>query len=645
MESRRKSRPAHQIMISRMGDVIETAAVPAAVDEQDKAWRNYHALMRCTDRRNPVPTVVDQLGAWLREKKIDVDLRHDNDFTDVERSFEIRYHERDHSYDVRAFLVEASPIGEWRSEIVASPDGWVEIVVTNSQGRFVKVPRIAKYLMQALPLGDAGLSFVDHAEIWDVHQAPRLVDLLTEPLRHAPVFVAAMGDDADLAQPFTTKVNTWLGETYGLTQAIILTPNARRAAADLLQAHAVQPWSIRTYLPSVGLGNRWDAVRHRYLQTVTLAKRPDVQIIALLGGIARGQTAERPTSPEVARVHRAFQRLADQELTRALHVSAFLPVPGDVAQSTRVSDAVDAQAHPASSELAAAPAEAPPPIASDELTAESALVGTLQEQLDLVRTILGIGEITREALHSLVDAANAVQANPAAVERMGERLAQLRHEIAERELAIEGLREAVMDHEINTAIAEEASSKAVSEALWLRQQLSARGNYETAHAVAPDFICPEDMSSLVETLPEGIEFTGSIKDLDEVDERDSLKACVRVAWDAVCSMADYLKAKREDLVDGSFHEYVKNTPPGYHGMAPAKSAENETSVTKDRFGEQRVFRVPTDVHPEGVVTMNAHIKLGRIGMASPRMHYFHDPKSGRILIGYIGLHLPNTMSN
>ena len=65
-----------------------------------------------------------------------------------------------------------------------------------------------------------------------------------------------------------------------------------------------------------------------------------------------------------------------------------------------------------------------------------------------------------------------------------------------------------------------------------------------------------------------------------------------------------------------------------------------------RFGDERVFPVPTTVSPDGLAVMAAHFKLGRLGRIDPRLHYLDDSAgTGKVYVGYIGEHLTNTHTN
>lgn len=588
-------------------------------------WNDYHAVLRSTDGTDPVEAAIDQLGCWLREKNIDVDLRHDNEVVNSTQEFRIRYHERDQGHNVRAILIEDSSQGQWRSSITVSTDGWAEVLVRSAEGRFVAVPRIARYLMQAIPLGDAGLDFVDHAEVWDADRLDELRTLLTSPDRQAPVFVAAIDASADLDREFTKRVGIWVKQTYGLAKTIVLTPRASARVAQDLGSHAPWPWTLRTYLPNVQLGDTRNALRHRYLTTESLANRPDSEIIKLLGGIARNLAFERPRPTELTRLHRVFRRLEDQQLTEAIRSERNRTL--STLSDRKVSDvpsAVHTEAHPQS-------------IASGD--------PQLIEQLQLVREVFGLDTITLEALQEIAEAATAPRVNAKALSATERRLESLRNLLGQREDTIADLRIMLQDHEIDTAVANGEASDARNENTWLRKRLSELNDFDNAWTPAPSNAAPADFGQLIKQLPAGVVFMADMKDAEAVMARDSLGNCLRNAWDAVLAMGDYLRAKAEGLVQSSFHDYLLDTPAGFRGLAPSKSAENESGSTKQQYGHERLLPVPKNVDPSGRVQMKAHIRLGKIGMASPRLYYHHDTASACIFIGYLGLHMTNTKTN
>lgn len=56
--------------------------------------------------------------------------------------------------------------------------------------------------------------------------------------------------------------------------------------------------------------------------------------------------------------------------------------------------------------------------------------------------------------------------------------------------------------------------------------------------------------------------------------------------------------------------------------------------------------MPAEDDPSGRRAMEAHFKLGKVGMASPRMHILDCwSMHKRVYVGYIGYHLRNTHTN
>lgn len=71
--------------------------------------------------------------------------------------------------------------------------------------------------------------------------------------------------------------------------------------------------------------------------------------------------------------------------------------------------------------------------------------------------------------------------------------------------------------------------------------------------------------------------------------------------------------------------------------------ESTRMVREDRFAKHRVFPVPDHVHPSGRMTMVAHIRIGSSGKPpAPRLYFLEH--AGRIIIGYMGAHLPNSQT-
>lgn len=585
------------------------------------SWTDYRATFRTLDGSDPVDSVAAELRDWLaNHRRLNVSVEDGSVHDDGERRFEISYVNRGDSRDVKALLTEASEQGVWSTTVRATASGSVGLEVRNSEGRFVAVPNLTRALLQRLDLGDAGHALAAHPAVWGVDEVDELVELLVEPARSSAVFVAALGDEQALVEPFTANAREWFKQTYGLAQPILLTADAMRETAYRLGAHAVMPWSIRTFLPQLKLGDSLDARRHRYLMAATLNARRPQAVAQLLGGIARSQTNGRPLPFELRDSESAFardanRRLADQVRSKAARrPEIVVPPPTPPAPPTKTSE----------QELAPVTSEA------DRLLA-------------LVGQYLGLTQVTEESLEGAL-ASLTEPAVDEGVSALEERLDSLQDKVESQARDIDLLEDLLEEEQLETGIVDEETSKLRSEVQWLRSQLREVGQYDLAAQQAEPEPAPADMGVLVDRLPQDIVFTGDRKAVEDVVERDP-GSCVAVAWDAVLAMADFLRAVSEGRIEGNFHRYVTETPSGFRTFAPAKSAENETGTTQRQFGSERIFPVPDDVVEGGRVMMNAHIRLGRIGRASPRMHYYYDSGSARIFIGYIGLHLTNTQTN
>ncbi|MBX6169723.1 MAG: hypothetical protein IRY84_19125, partial [Thermobispora bispora] len=121
------------------------------------------------------------------------------------------------------------------------------------------------------------------------------------------------------------------------------------------------------------------------------------------------------------------------------------------------------------------------------------------------------------------------------------------------------------------------------------------------------------------------------------------------AWDALLALDDFARARSSGEFSGGFHDWCADGSGGRRVIPTGMLAMRESSsVTGNaKFSQPRTFPVPAEVHPGGKIVMEAHVKLRAVGYPAPRM-YFHDDSggaTGKIYIGYLGDHLPNTRTN
>ena len=294
-----------------------------------------------------------------------------------------------------------------------------------------------------------------------------------------------------------------------------------------------------------------------------------------------------------------------------------------------------------------------------EPTAELA---DLHATLGLVSATLGLEEVTADTLaryRETVDEAAAVaQVREAHAAEMVE-LARERFDL--QALTIEDLEDDVRFHRDYAVAADELRDEAderarrsAEEAQYFRKQLAAVDQYDLAWGAVPAEAYsapPDSFSDLIERMseelaPRGVVFTGDVDLTRRLDSHDTSGRLVRSTWDCLIALVGYLEAKQDGKCSTGVHGYLTSSPPGYPVVSKNKFAPRESTSTMNKYGAERIFRVPESVHDTGQVAMEAHFKLGALGMVSPRLHFHDDTATTQsIYVGYIGPHLTTEQSN
>lgn len=591
-----------------------------------EASRDYYAHMQCDAGDGWVPRAISQIGSWLREKNWDVDLETPALHTRDDATLTIQRADDRTGHDYRMLLQESNTGSEWTTELhlhdEPSGDDWITLAVRNDSGRFVNVPRLARYLMEVLPLRDGAVELTPGRHQWGVDKIDRLIALLSDPARHGLVFVA--GTDATSGIPveaFSRQVELWAREVVGLAQVVVLDPEGTAALEARVGVGFRAPsWTIRTYHPGVQFSDPRDWRRHRILGTARLAHQGDSTIQRLLGEIARGQAATRPVDSAVLRAHRRLER---HENRRLLDV---LEAPVDVA-----------------------PAMAPLVVPDVDLAAEAPLSQT-EAEVALVRRVLGVDEITELSLLRFAEAAVLAPRHLDVAHALQLRIVDLQQSFEKLQDERLELLEVLQDSQMETEVISLDLDGANARVRYLTDRLKERRDYEAEHTATPDEYAndlPTSFDGLLECVAEmnELEFTGDPSEVERLNQLDTNDAALRTAWCAVLALRDYVRARGcGDCTQGLQH-YIAHTPSGYQTFVPGKFGETETGITMRSFGKERLLPVPENVHPRGRVEMKAHFKLARIGMASPRMYiYDGHPDIPKVFIGYIGVHLTNTQT-
>lgn len=612
------------------GDDIPPSARPFSRDP-------YRAFLEHPAQQDSMNLLLSEVQTWVGEKGLSFDI-DTSATTEIEgKRAAITWHRGAHSDNFRLDMEEDSDLGLWRTTVVIhrpeAGTGWAHIDVANSQGRFVDVPRLAGRFMDTIEMSNGPTRLTSAPVHTAIHGVEELLEAACAPDRVVPIFISA----TDHKLPFDAYLHQyerWTRQIRGLGYVALLDPLATAEFNDAIgRAHRVEPWTIRTFLPDVDPAVDEDAILHRTLGTRRLAGS-DGAVRYLLGDVARRFAARQPISPRVFAEVRALDRVADRLAIEALTAPrARTADPSITRPLAEVAGPVIAPTPPLVVGTGPTAIEEPP----------------AQDVTQLVKAILGLATITPQALQEIADQLNRTALDTTALAALP--LDDLRDRLdraeQEREMAVKLL----SDEQLERAIAEEERQVLVDETHFLRKKLI-RLAPESAWVPVPDeeqTHYPEDFRdylALLEARPDlRVHFSGNADDAIELDALDDLGQFCRNAWEFSLVLADYVRAK-DDGFGGGVDEYMKKCPDGFRVVSPKKHASRESKATMQEFGAQRVFHVPTAVAPTGFISMEAHFRLGRAGISSPRMYYFDAyHRDGCVYIGYIGTHLENTQTN
>ncbi|MCS0635556.1 hypothetical protein NX801_07760 [Streptomyces sp. LP05-1] len=198
--------------------------------------------------------------------------------------------------------------------------------------------------------------------------------------------------------------------------------------------------------------------------------------------------------------------------------------------------------------------------------------------------------------------------------------------------------------------AEELLDELTREVGWLRVQLAEADR--PAPAVPEPRTAPDTWEELV--LRTGTDLPGVVLG-DVLATSRALRGHAleatwrRRAWEALQALDAYARAKAEHGADKIPHLTAYLQWRGAPVPLPRSryaSGESRTVLTAPKLRDARMLPVPREVHPAGRVLMAEHIRIGSGTPPAPRLHlYDNTAGDGRIYVGHIGEHLPNTKTS
>ncbi|WP_327677064.1 hypothetical protein [Kitasatospora sp. NBC_00458] len=466
----------------------------------------------------------------------------------------------------------------------------------------VPVPEPVRTLLPLLDAADGPVAVQTAPRVLGAAGVDELIDELCDPDRRMPVVVASV--------PAGHSVGPWLEEVVGplcdqlpgLATAYVLDPGARTRFNVALEHHTVYGGAVRTYLPEVDPASRFDGARHPVLARRRIEE--DLRRAAgLLAREPRRIAAELPLPPVLAAV--PVLRVVPPRPRSPLAVPEPLGAPAGVPNAAPAAACPDASA----------PTGPTAPTAPAESTESAAL--TREERQDLAEQQARADELER-----------------------------VRHSLRrERRRASSGRLCTLPGAASGPAQAAAHSGPSSSRG----RSLSAPAGRRPGRRAGPSG-APATFTELMTRLGEFplLTFTGDQKAALALDElRCAGTGWARLTWDGLTALQEYAEAAVHGRAGGDFKQWCERTPAGCHRFPPRKAVrgESRTVFSHTKWKRERMLPVPECVDASRRAFMGAHLRIGG-GRTAPRLHYLDDCSgSGRIYVGYIGLHLTNTRTN
>lgn len=595
----------------------------------------YRSFLRVHGQHDLLGLVDGQLYSWLKEKQWNPDALLENEVVALNENVEatrIIQTQKDGSSTVRCRFEEHNDSGRWLTQVTchqeSSGAGWVWVDVRNPEGFKPGVPRLVRGLVEVLNAADGSCPATSAAHIIDSTEVHQLVDWLEDTDRRGYVFVAGSNNALPLPR-WKDYVDGLIHQTVGIASAFVLDP----AATELFNsrvgsAYAVPPGTLRTFVPGLDTEDVTASVRHRILSTSRIISDKQRTLRGLLGSRAMEASLAAPIPRKAQRIDVALRSQLDDLLLSGPPPSETDNVGADLAASAAAvieRPISDSRAEEGSSLLSAV------------TSAVRAVWGDARKAT--VETIRELGGLAAEQLRSTQAAAKRIGLLEAAVSDSAEAISQLRTRLEDEMLQTEEV-----SAEERTARLEVHRLRMVLQEAGLAEAAWDQPTDATDAAYPSDF---EELLQRVESL-EHVIFTGDDSPVLDLYQQDPLGTWSKKAWDALVALDDYAGHKTNRGFDGGVFAYLSSTPTGCRGFSVNRFAADESDSVKTmpKFRKHRMLPVPESVDESGRAFMGAHFKIARSGQISPRLHFFDDvDDSGKVYVGYIGKHLPNTMTS
>lgn len=505
---------------------------------------------------------------------------------------------------------------------ISALECWVYIEVESANNYYPAIPRVARRLLGAGRVDEASTGWHCRPQKIDIDYIEELYSYLLSPKRQLPVFLVATLDDSEQIEEYLENAKTWSRFLSGAALFATLTPSATaELVARLPHNFAPSPWAIRTYQPQLDAEDPADSPRHRFIGQYRISSEEQQRTRNRLGRIANEARALATRPAQLHRAQRAIERTknrillrGDEERLSSLRI-----------RSTAIKEGATVEG-----------------VSQDGLATHEEL-----GNLTVLRELIGVESVSEDLILEL---ASLYESRPDT--QVLDRLDSISEEVTQYREESDHLR-SINDYYLDDAQKlEEELELAQSRLKFVQRELSEAGQNEVAYSFRSEIDTFEgitsfaDLESIMENLGEtGLFFTGDIDTMLEIDEIDSKGQALKRLIRCLRCLIEY----REDTLNKrnsvGLYNYLQN-PTGAYAVPASYFAPRESESSMNKYGDQRRFNVPPEVDPSGEVQMEAHFRLARIGMRSPRMYILDDlHRTEAIYIGYIGDHLTTAGTN
>lgn len=610
----------------------------------------YRAIARLDDSEDAVLAAESQLAAWLREKKQQgsltvADWNGEGDHElgpnarltvvcDPERQdgsrrrlYRLRETNNAGVFTVSLSALSAPQAKGFPQTLVVDVD--VDASTAGEAVSKVAPPRLIRRILEAHRAVDGQTALTGEPQIVRGAEADAVLAAILDQTRTASVIVAP-SPWPDGENEWRNAVRSLTTHSVGVASTFVLDDGATKlVAAGLPPSHGIQKGVIRTFTPQVDTESPDDALRHPKLYPATLLKY-----------VHRGKVRDNLTKLHARSTRMRFiERELPSDVRRGLDILS--RAEAETLRTRDVERRVNESARPQS--------------ALFDTTENFVLGQTSFAHLQRIASRwLGSEPRQPDSLFNELD--RLIERKTIEVSRQAEDLDKAAETQEKLESELRELKSQVENLSFDLAVAEESRRKNNREVSILRHRLVEFGKPELTYVEDESELWspPDDILSLLDRITPGgethlafsrVEFTGDIDKALEVDEREPTPRYAHAFWDYIHVLYAYAEGCQEGRIGGGVHHYLTTDSIGGHKCPPDRHAPRETDMTMSRWGNERLFPVPTGADQSGQVFMEAHFKPTWRDTFAPRMHYFDDTNgTGKIYIGYIGRHLTNTKS-